>query len=49
MNNFVSPAEVEHLQRLTEVLGGTRDKRGHDAVGLFRLDVAGMAVGGTQM
>ena len=45
MDRHVSPAEIQLLCRLTEVLGGTRDKKGQQAVKLFKLDAEGNAKG----
>jgi len=44
MNCYASPAKIQHLQRLTELLGGTCDRKGVDAVKLFQLDRAGTAI-----
>ena len=46
MNCFVSPAEIQLLQRLTEVLGGNHDNKGTEAVRLFKLHATGTAVSG---
>jgi hypothetical protein len=46
MNRFVFPADIQLLQRLTEILGGNRDNKGTEAVRLFQLHAAGKAVSG---
>jgi hypothetical protein len=46
LNRYVSPAEVRLLQRLTNVLGGNRDRRGTEAVRLFQSITGEVAVSG---
>lgn len=40
----MSPTEVQLLQRLTDALGGNRERRGTEAVKLFRSIMEGVAV-----
>jgi hypothetical protein len=44
MNHFVFPTDIQLLQCLTKVLGDNHDNKGVEAVRLFQLHAAGMAV-----
>jgi hypothetical protein len=46
LNRYVSPAEVRLLQRLTDALCGNRERRGTEAVRLFRSIMGGVVVSG---
>jgi len=46
LNRYVSPTEVRLLQRITDALGGNRERRGTEAVRLFQSIVGGAAVSG---
>ena len=47
LNHYVSPAEVQLLQCLTDALVGNRERRGTEAVRLFQSIMGGIVVSGT--